>query len=262
MPRGPVVSGLGPKCAKRLGVEPLRKSRPARPVRVDDPEQPSLLDQLETNEKELIDMELTKWPRLLVTGDPVTSEQANEILIRTNNWWMACNDKPWAELVYRLAGIEPGQHGMPALSAMNEFEARAGVLDLHYLHNSRIASAWIGGPHGWCDWDGRIGATNYNIGKWPDVDTVGEDWRAVAAAFPFLRLRAQLAPEEGEKPPVVEWRVANGEAVMATEGFDPIAPDQLSDAAVLARLMVRGGERGVDEARLREALTQVLGGAR
>lgn len=47
--------------------------------------------------------DLTKWPRLLVTGTPVTEEQANEILVRTANLWLLPgNDRDWT------ATVEPG----------------------------------------------------------------------------------------------------------------------------------------------------------
>ena len=39
--------------------------------------------------------ELTKWPRLPVVGKRITEEQANEILIRTNQWFFSTNDKEW-----------------------------------------------------------------------------------------------------------------------------------------------------------------------
>lgn len=46
---------------------------------------------------------VTKWPRLLVVGDNVTPEQADQILIRTNSWYLFSNDKGWERTVQQLA---------------------------------------------------------------------------------------------------------------------------------------------------------------
>jgi hypothetical protein len=136
-----------------------------------------------------------------------------------------------------------------------------GVLQLSYLENARIASSWIGGPHGWCDWDGTIGCANYNIGKWPTVEAVTEDWHAIAAAFPYLNLRAQLVPDEGEaESAVVEWQISNGAVSTVEELRDPIVrPGELSAGSLLIRFAAVDGERGVSLHRLREALRQVAG---
>jgi hypothetical protein len=76
-----------------------------------------------------------------------------------------------------------------------------------------IMSSWIGGPHGWIDWEGNIGCNLYNIGKWPAMIDVEWEWNSIAKAFPFLKLRAQLfsgeISEEGITP-LVEYVVADG----------------------------------------------------
>jgi hypothetical protein len=213
----------------------------------------------------------TKWPRLLVTGHPVTTEQADDILIRTNHWGLNhTNDPDWART---LADIS-AEHGLPRepdsrgpnsdgqawidhSEARDTWNKRMGVLDLHYLHNSRIVSAWIGGPHGWCDWDGTIGCANYNIGKWPSDEEVLEDLCAIAAAFPFLTMTVQLVEDEGAGGLAGEWRVAAGHVVHDPEPAEQLqARDELTEMGILLRMMP-GGERGVSPARLRTALDRV-----
>lgn len=202
--------------------------------------------------------DLTKWPRLLVTGNPVTKEQANEILIRTQCWVPFTNDMAWEQ---ELADILAAHNG-PTRSrswgwdGIREWKTRIQALNLGYLHNDHIASAWWGGPHGWCDWNGTIGCTTWNIGKWPTVEEVTDDWQNIAAAWPFLHLRAQLVPDEGDAgAPAVEWLVADGRvetipdptvliAQPTSPGVRPWTPDL---------------ERGVSAERLRQAITQVLG---
>ncbi|PWI16039.1 hypothetical protein DI272_19095 [Streptomyces sp. Act143] len=206
-------------------------------------------------------MELTKWPRLLVTGQPVTEEQANDILIRTANLWlMHTNDREWTAIVGEVLGMENGPHGFWTPDSTKAAVERLRCLDLEWLYTSRIASSWIGGPHGWCNWDGTIGSTNYNIGKWPDVESVTEEWQQIAAAFPYLDLRAQLVTDEGSGELAAEWTVAAGRATHREPApGEPLItePNNLDEFDFLHRLFV-GGERGVPLPRLRAAVAQVL----
>ena len=69
-------------------------------------------------------------------------------------------------------------------------------------------------PKGWCDWEGNIACRNYNIGKWHTAEEVTEDWLAIAAAFPYLELRAQVITDEGEGEIAAEWAVREGDAAL------------------------------------------------
>lgn len=199
------------------------------------------------------EVELTKWPRLLVIGEPVEPEQANEILLRTDDWWLMSNDKAWQETVRAAAGIT----GADDWQASRDFQLRIDALELNFLHNSRIMSSWIGGPKGWCDWDGNIGCSTWNIGKWPSVEEVHKDWTAIAAAFPYLHLRAQLVPNEGGAPhPAVEWLVRRGEAHLVESIGKMIEPEEV-DVGTFLRRFTLTGERGVTLERLQEALAQL-----
>lgn len=167
-----------------------------------------------SSDMECVVEDLTKWPRLLVVGDSVTESQAEEIIIRTNDWYLCVNDRYFERAVYRAAGIAIHDQSLnvPDQQSMHAFNDRHHVVhSLNYLCNHRIASSWIGGPHGWVDWDGTVGCSEYNIGKWPDRQQVGNEWAHIAHAFPFLNLRAQLIPNEGDHPvPAVEYRIHDG----------------------------------------------------
>jgi hypothetical protein len=207
-----------------------------------------------------IDRDLTKWPLLLVVGEPVSEEQANEILVRTNNWSLSTNDRSFEQQVYDLIGVSiDGRYRWPEAESLHQFEESVQALDLHYLSNHQVVSAWIGGPHGWCDWSGRIGSDNYNIGKWPDADDVLEDWRAIAAAFPYLKLRAQLIPDEGEAlHAAVEFEVCDGEVTwIASPKVRLAETPKMDEASILRTLFTRNGERGVGLERLATAIEQV-----
>lgn len=219
----------------------------------------------------------TKWPRLLVVGAPVTPEQADEILIRTTNWeWISTNDRQWEATIERaaaevsgrprevFAGADGSAERIESIharyDAIKQWRQRMGVLDLGYLGNCRVASSWIGGPKGWCDWDGRIGCDSYNIGKWPSDDEVTSDWQAIAEAFPYLELTAQCVEEEGAGALAAEWRVRSGTVDYNPSPTEPItAPTELDESQILGRIVFGqlGAERGCTEARLRSALERV-----
>ncbi|QPL14111.1 hypothetical protein QEH48_gp082 [Streptomyces phage TurkishDelight] len=201
---------------------------------------------------------LTKWPRLLVTGQPITPEQADEVLIRTANpWLLQVNDRDWNATVARVFNLDVADYGHATMESTRAAVERYGLLELSLIYTSRISSSWIGGPHGWCDWDGRIGSSNYNIGKWPEADHVTAEWELIARTFPYLDLTAQLVTNEGAGQVAAEWRVKNGTAEPCTPGAQITELTELSEADVIGRLFL-GGERGVPEDRLRDAAARVL----
>ena len=150
---------------------------------------------------------LPKWPALVVKGKPVTEDQAMEVIVRTDNFYFGCNDREWERIINGIIyDIEISS--IHSKDFETQFKKKYGIenqsdyyakqeelkelyppLDLAYITNSRIASSWIGGPHGWCSWNGKIGCSNYNIGKWPSVEEVYNDWVKVAEAFKFLDLK-------------------------------------------------------------------------
>lgn len=201
---------------------------------------------------------LPKWPALLVTGRRVTPDQAAEVIVRTHRWPLSTNAHEWSRAVQKAVGYPDDYYGthigdtewrrrdeeLKAMSAgargdyfrslddaQERFRSELGVLTIEYLHNAWIASSWIGGPHGWCDWSGKIGCDNYNIGKWPNALHVLQEWQRIAAAFPFLNLDCQLLDRErgddGPHIPLVEYAVTEGEAswIQPTELLRPVCSD-------------------------------------
>ena len=67
-----------------------------------------------------------------------------------------------------------------------------------------------------CNWDGSIGCDGYNVGKCPDVGSIFEEWKLIAEAWPFLKLKCQLwdkGYDDCEKP-VIEFIVENGSVLL------------------------------------------------
>jgi hypothetical protein len=191
--------------------------------------------------KEFFNIGLPKWPALLVSGDNVTTDQAKEILIRTSGSLQFCsNDKAFEELIHKeVFGVKASFMDLDTkLKEELKLEMREvydytdsknveyRLLNLSYLRNSRVLSSWIGGPHGWCNWDGTIGSNNYNIGKYPGTEEVYDEWVTIAEAFPFLNLKSQLLSGETcefNNRPLIEYTISKGKVKMS------IPTKQLSD---------------------------------
>lgn len=226
---------------------------------------------------DLLNVYLPKWPGLLVAGEPVTQDQAAEIIIRTTRIGsLFSNDKRWLKVVDEAFGIPPEdwdadfEYNNQRQNKIEEARERLGIIqvkdedfsqDLEFLNNHQILSCFIGGPHGWCDWDGNIYTSSYNIGKWPSVQEVKSEWEAIAAAFPFLKLRCQLLSgetcEEGTRP-VVEFQVENGEVFLAEPAGllqKPQPADLSGILSVVTRLGEMDRERGTTEEYLKQAIS-------
>lgn len=195
--------------------------------------------------KDFFDLTLPKWPAMVVVGRPVTREQAMEIIIRTDDLYFSSNDHSFnkqlneyffdveieGEGYFELdtairtkLGISPEEknnYHREVYDYSDNKRLEVGHLNLEYLRNSRIVSSWIGGAHGWCDWNGNILCDNYNIGKWPSVEGVYNEWKIIAKAFPYLDLTCQLINHEvscedmvDNPSPIVDFIVKNGKVRM------------------------------------------------
>lgn len=202
-------------------------------------------------EQELMAQGLPKWPQHYVTGAPVTVEQAKEIIRRTDTFFAGGyggNNHSYNGWVRKTLGMAPGLWDRPhrpfpkddATDAEKEadrvarnaeltedrrlfdlFEKRWHPLSTSYVHNSWVSCSFIGGPYGWCHPDGQIGYVD-NVGKWPSIESVFEDWKILAEAFPFLDIGVTLydgeSSEQGTRP-VVSMVVKAGKVELA----DPLA---------------------------------------
>lgn len=173
-----------------------------------------------------------KWPQLTVVGPPVTPEQAEQILIRTDGLMLACNDRAWQAEAHRIiTGTEDPwmlptvDERLAALRAEYEAKQRLGILTLAYLDQERVVNSAKGSACGWCDWDGTIGARPYNIGKWPSEGEITSDWEQITEAFPFLRLRSQVTSfSDASDPPRVwgTWTVRDGTVSFDEDATEPL----------------------------------------
>lgn len=196
----------------------------------------------------LLDRGLPKWPQMLVTGASVTKEQALEIIRRTDSFFSFPhgNDHAYVEEAINLVGFPPKPvHPRKAdltpeaeekfISDLNRYweavscwKADWGYLETQYVRNDWISSCFISGPHGWCHPDGTIGFAD-NVGKWPSVEEIKNDWEILAKAFPFLEVEITLMNKESceeDSQPVVSMVIRNEEITLV----DPAERDVHADA--------------------------------
>lgn len=202
-------------------------------------------------------MELQKWPRLLMAGETVKPEQAMEILIRTNEWFMLeyhhTVDTVGEYIKKFYIKTLPEEHQISS----NAFDSqdltnKLNTLDLAYLSNARIQSSWIGGLKGWMNWDGKLFANNYNIGKWPSTEEVMSDIETIVMAFPYLDFELQLINKEYDDDsklvaeyPAFTCQVKNEKIeIIDTNRFitssndeDDIGPSTIEDLELLGRAL-------------------------
>ncbi len=203
--------------------------------------------------QDLLAINLPKWPQMLVRGKRIEPAQALEIIRRTDTFithGYYGNDRNWNQHVSGMLGWPDGVVDYSAKvdwTVMETWRDRWGSIYLSYVHNSWLSCSFIGGPHGWCHPDGTIAFTD-NIGKWPSVAEVLDDWRTLAREFPFLTLDAVLMSGEGCEEnivPLVGFRVADGEVTLLPggandwfEGMDPL-PEQDNESDRLLRVFTQ-----------------------
>lgn len=219
--------------------------------------------------EDLMSRYLPKWSGLIVVGEPVTELQAMLILIRTDWFSFSSNDRDFQKQINKtLYGVEVSyidlhdvlakKHGITPMEAQvitDDVLEKYGVISLDCMCNHRVTSAWVGGPHGWCDWDGKIGSTCYNVGKYPSIEDIYEECGRIAEAFDFLNMKLQLLDREiteDDPKPVVEIHIKDGSvSIHEPNGLlaEPTEPNYNFGG---------GGERGCTIEKFQEALEAVL----
>lgn len=171
--------------------------------------------------KDLAVGSIGKWPQMLVTGADVTIEQAKDIILRTDRFlvspsrYSGGNNHKFNQLYREQSGLSSlsGDDGIPVdHERLAELHKVLGVVATEYVTNDWASCSFIGGPHGWCSPQGKISFAD-NIGKYPSLEEVYEDWCAIATAFPYLDLHVTLMDGEScesDTSPVINFRVING----------------------------------------------------
>lgn len=210
--------------------------------------------------EDLFEQCLPKWAACVVKGQQVTLDQAKEILIRTDSWRLYSNDREWEESVAAAAGyprLEDTEDFSKYGKLLDDWESSHGIIRLEYLCNSQIITLGAPNSRGWCHWDGTIYKNGANIGKWPEVENVYNDWVRIAGAFPFLKLKCQVFDSECGNfgiQPVVEFVINSGKVEVRepTEAF--IVEEENISLLLTSILFNQTRERGCSLELLTEAL--------
>lgn len=184
---------------------------------------------------ELLQQWLPHSPQMIVTGKPLTTAQALTIIRRTDQFFLhiSYDARPTLAKVKQIIRMPNYPSGNIAECTMPDGEIDLekfwknqnvfwekfrgwqedwGVLDTGFVKNSWISREFAGGFCGWCHPDGMIGFTD-NLGVYPAVSAVYEDWRKIAREFPFLEAEATLMNNSKRYPakPVVSFLIRDGE---------------------------------------------------
>lgn len=223
---------------------------------------------------ELRNLVLPKWPQMIVTGEKLSEEQALEIIRRTdsalNGYFIGGNDKEyekWLQAVCKIPDIDDyGEYQIYA-AERDMWASKWGVIATGYVHNSWVVSSYIGGPYGWCHPDGTIGYSD-NIGKWPSVEDVEEEWRTLAEEFPFLQIEVSLMSGEyceNNTYPIVSMLIRDGSVELVDpkernlhKEFGRTIPAAAGDTFVYD-LFNHKQERGISKEQIRKWAKQVFG---
>ncbi len=189
---------------------------------------------------------LPKCPQMLVSGPDVSLEQAQKIILRTDRFltdlskYSGGNNKSWNQAYRMGSGIQDiinkyddnSQVRAAYYQIQSRLEEVLGILGTNFVENNWASCYVAGGPHGWCSPLGKIEYFN-NIGKWPSVEEVFEDWALIANSFPFLEASITLMDKESceeDREAIVSMQVSGGK-VQFLDDPDPATihpPDLLT----------------------------------
>lgn len=193
--------------------------------------------------KELFELNLPKWPQLIVTGESVTPEQALEVIRRTDSFFndgYGGNNHEWNDKVIETTNYPKdsdfdfgaGSNFFDGfefyVKAINEWKKNWQYVTTEYVHNSWISCAYIGGPNGWMHPDGVIGFSE-NIGKWPSIKEVYDDFCIIAHNFSFLNMEATLMSGEQceyDIHPVVSFKIKDGKVRVIDPNYKDVHNEQ------------------------------------
>lgn len=193
----------------------------------------------------------TKWPGLLVWGEPVSEEYALEVIRLTDHahvYNVSTNDHEFQRdfelLIYGserdYANFHTDAYVRHAYwKAIESARFGFGSLELQHLHQEWIATCYAGGNNGWMHPDGTI--SNFkNFGKWPSVDEIQHELDMIVRAFPDLCMN--LAWWDKEYSQIIEdgWIEEPSGGWIVDKGkwhFHPFTLDEIPDSAKINNIV-------------------------
>lgn len=185
---------------------------------------------------DLLNVNLPKWPQLMIVGEDVSVEQAKDIIFRTDSFltdssrFSGGNAQEFNRTYREEAGLdfswlsEDQEQDLPLqfdFEVAQRVRQRIGFVHLNYIESDWASCPFVGGPHGFCSPEGKIYFQD-NVGKWPDVEDIYHDFCLIAEHFPFINLKATLYNGESceeDSIPLVSFVVQNGNVDVVNEDF-------------------------------------------
>lgn len=124
-------------------------------------------------------------PHIVIDGEHMTIEQAKEILLKTDTFFMGRGGSPDEALDNSLLSA------IGITTPHREWKGTGKTLSLKYLTNKYIATSHVFGIRGWCHPDGTVFYSE-NIGIAPTWEDIYNECATLAEAFPFLNMRLWL----------------------------------------------------------------------
>lgn len=219
-------------------------------------------------DKELLNVDLPKWPQLIVTGKSVSKDRALEIIRRTDVFFrhgIGGNNSEFNEWVintvnfpelddYKYKNDDDFNSAFDAYTdALNTWHDNWNYVTTEYVANSWISCSELGGPCGFMHQDGQIGYDR-NIGKWPSVEEVFNDFKVIAEAFPDLDMEATIMNgEECEYPTraLVSFKIKDGKATLVDPEVIDVhegrKPAPLYKLSIMQQLMNPNSENAISK---------------
>jgi hypothetical protein len=172
------------------------------------------------------DVTLPKWCEMRVSGNKISREQAENIIIRTDYtigyFGMGGNSEKFSRQLANALGLPrfswalPDREAAAAQRCWRDFTRKIGYFNTSLVKNDWISSCFVFGASGWCHPNGDI-FYSQNIGKWPSATELLDDWSRIAAEWPFLDLGVAVmdvddAHADNSATQLVSIKVKDGEA--------------------------------------------------
>lgn len=165
----------------------------------------------------------SKWPLILITGQPLTHEQTIDVIMRTDDNITKLSNASWGNnrsfFEQRLSRFSQFFDSPDmAYFMIKLLRKRLGVIELEYLKNLLISSIDIEGASAWIYETGEIYYHN-PIGKYPTREELLADCKQIATAFPYIKMAVTvfdkeskpICPEDFDKESLMTFVIADGD---------------------------------------------------
>lgn len=207
--------------------------------------------------EQYFNLHLPKWPKMKLTGIPVSIEQAKDIISRTDKFIIDMskdaggNNREWNkwanETLHFTKLIELQKfdtwYQYDLLKA--HLQEKLNLVETWFVKNDWLSSNYVFGPNGWCSPTGKI-AFNDTIGPNPSVRDIFDDFVNIAKAFPYTEMTATIYEEYDDSiENIVTFVIKNGNVTMTDDHDTHHFDVEFNDVDVIEFYRDRSKEQGI-----------------